>query len=161
MDLHLRLRSQWLRPHPNTSARRLRPWGTLPCKLRVFVYTLCIRYYCPATGTAPPTPPTPAFRPLRGIAWTPSAVWSPRPRLQLAFGRRGRISKIRLPSLSGVLSFEKETALFVQHWGPRARLFAWALHFLLLAPNPLSAPPYEVRQKPRNFEINSAGHFSS
>ena len=45
LDLHLRLRSQWLRPHPHTSARRLRPWCTLPCKLRVYVYTFCIRYY--------------------------------------------------------------------------------------------------------------------
>ena len=45
LDLHLCLRSQWLRPHPHTSARRLRPWCTLPCKPRVYVYTLCIRYY--------------------------------------------------------------------------------------------------------------------
>jgi hypothetical protein len=45
LDLHLCLRSQWLRPHPHTSARRLRPWWTLPCKLRVHLYTLCIRYY--------------------------------------------------------------------------------------------------------------------
>jgi len=45
LDLHLCLRSQWLRPHPHTSARRLRPWCTLPCKPRVHVYTLCIRYY--------------------------------------------------------------------------------------------------------------------
>ena len=46
LGLHLCLRSQWLRPHPHTSARRLRPWCTLPCKLRVHVYTLCLRYYC-------------------------------------------------------------------------------------------------------------------
>ena len=45
LDLHLCLRSQWLRPHPHTSARRLRPWCTLPCKPWVHVYTLCIRYY--------------------------------------------------------------------------------------------------------------------
>ena len=46
LDLHLCLRSQWLRPHPHTSARRLRPRCTLPCKPWVLVYTLCIRYYC-------------------------------------------------------------------------------------------------------------------
>ena len=45
LGLHLCLGSQWLRSHPYTSARRLHPWCTLPCKLRVFVYTLCIRYY--------------------------------------------------------------------------------------------------------------------
>ena len=52
LDLHLRLRSQWLRPHPHTSARRLRPWCTLPCKLRVHVYTLCIRYYLKTASDA-------------------------------------------------------------------------------------------------------------
>ena len=45
LDLQLCLRSQWLRPHPHTPARRLRPRCTLPCKPRVHVYTLCIRYY--------------------------------------------------------------------------------------------------------------------
>ena len=45
LGLHLCLRSQWLRPHSHTSARRLRPRCTLPCKPWVLVYTLCIRYY--------------------------------------------------------------------------------------------------------------------
>ena len=98
----------------------------------------------PARGAVPPTPPPPAFRPLRGIAWTPSSAWASRPRLQLAFGRRRRICrKIRLSLFPA--SLEKE-APSTQTLGPRACAFCF-----------ISSKDLRISMPPKSRRKSTAG----